>query len=71
VTAETLQDFQLLWREGIELRVGRREDSHELVLDDKGDGDLGEGGGLAGEVVGVLADVGGVSYLAGGGDVSD
>ena len=71
VAAQGLEDLQLLRPKSIQLGMGRGEDADELVLDVQGDGDLGEGGLLAGHVVGVLADVGCVAHLAGGGDVAD
>jgi hypothetical protein len=51
--------------------MGRGEDAYELVFNEQGDGDFREGGLLAGEIVGVFANVGGVSHMAGEGDVSD
>src|SRR5258705_1386171 len=51
--------------------MGRGEVSDELLLYLQGDGDLGERGLLAWEVVRVLSDIGRVAHLPGRGDISD
>ena len=70
VRAESLEKAELRLAEGVEVVMGGAEDADQFTIHLKRDGDLGAGGGLAGNVIGVETDVRGIVQLTRGGNVS-
>ena len=64
--AQALQQAQLIGAESVELAMGSGENSDQIALALQRDGDFGARIVLAGHVIGVLSDVGGVVHFARG-----
>jgi hypothetical protein len=70
VSAQSLQQPQLIGAKSVQFAMGSGENSDQIALALQRDGDFGARIGLAGHVVRIASDVGSVVHFAGGCDVA-